>query len=129
MTSVKLLGEVTSPIQHSCECGTLHPEYGVLHPGTPSGTSRGPGGIGRPAAPGGKQRSPPGPGRPGRGPVARSPQHYMVEDAGRRPRTKSGVEDPGRRAGPKVPDEERKGIQAGTGGPRGTTVVVDLTLT
>ena len=35
------------------------------------------------------------------------------------------VEDPGRRAGPKVPDEERKGIQAGTVG-HGGTALVDL---
>ena len=40
----------------------------------------------------------------------------MVEDAGRRSRTKCGTEDPGRRAGPKVPVEERKGIRAGTAG-------------
>ena len=36
------------------------------------------------------------------------------------------VVDPGRRAGPKGPDEERKGIQPGTAGHGGTVVVGDL---
>ena len=43
-------------------------------------------------------------------------QHDVVEDAGRRSRTKCGSEDPGRRAGPKIPDEAREGIRAGTAG-------------
>jgi len=47
-------------------------------------------------------------------------QHDAVEDAGRRSRAKSGTEGSGRRA---------DGIQALAAGPRGTTIVVDLTLT
>ena len=39
------------------------------------------------------------------------------------------VVDPGRRAGPKGPDEERKGIGSETAGPGGTMVVVDLSST
>jgi len=50
----------------------------------------------------------------------------VVDDAGRRSRSKSGTEDPGRRAGSKGPDEERKGIEAETAGLEGTRVVVDL---
>jgi len=34
------------------------------------------------------------------------------------PRCQGPVEDPGRRAGPKVPDEERKGIVPGSAGNR-----------
>jgi hypothetical protein len=52
--------------------------------------------------------------------------HDEVEYAGRSSRMKNGIEDPGRSAGPKVPDEERKGFQAGTAAPGGTIVLVDL---
>ena len=41
------------------------------------------------------------------GAVLDSPQFDVMQDAGRRSRSKSGVVDPGRRAGLKIPDEER----------------------
>jgi len=44
-----------------------------------------------------------------------SAQHDVL-DAGQRSRTKCGAEDPGRSAGPKLPDEERKRIQARAAG-------------
>jgi hypothetical protein len=40
----------------------------------------------------------------------------VVQHAGRRSRASRGTVDPARRAGPKIPDEERKGIQAGAAG-------------
>jgi len=55
-----------------------------------------------------------------------SAEYDVVDDAGRRSRSKSGTEDPGRRAGSKGPNEERKGIEAETAGLEGTRVVVDL---
>jgi hypothetical protein len=36
------------------------------------------------------------------------PHHHVMEAVGRRFRTKSGIEDSGRRAESKIPDEERK---------------------
>jgi len=36
------------------------------------------------------------------------------------------VVDPGRRAGPNVSDEERKGIQAGIAGRSGTIAIIDV---
>ena len=36
------------------------------------------------------------------------------------------VKDPGRSAGPKVPDGEPKGIQAGTAGHSGTIAIIDV---
>ncbi len=44
----------------------------------------------------------------------------VVQNVGRRSRSKSRTKDPGRRAGPKVPDEERKRIQARLSRPRRT---------
>jgi hypothetical protein len=42
-----------------------------------------------------------------------SAQHEVVKDAGRRSRASRGTEHPGRSAGPKVPDDERKASRRG----------------
>ncbi len=102
-------GEEVKPVAPNSQNGRTHDSCMSSLPITsPSGLRRfytGPVPGGRVMWPGGEPGS--------RGTTLDSAEHDVVGDAGQRSRTKSGIEDPGRRAGPKVSDEERRGVNAG----------------